>query len=78
MKISSMTPRAEIEFPVYFKKNFERATSGSFLSLKSLPFLFLDLTNTVGRRYKKTPTPWRSAGLVDDSNIYEWEITIVG
>ena len=27
---------------------------------------------------QKKPEPWYSAGLVDDSNIYEWEITIIG
>jgi ubiquitin-conjugating enzyme E2 G1 len=27
---------------------------------------------------QKKPEPWYSAGLVDDSNIYEWEVTIIG
>jgi len=30
------------------------------------------------REIQKKPEPWYSAGLVDDSNIYEWEITIIG
>ena len=30
------------------------------------------------KEIQKKPEPWYSAGLVDDSNIYEWEITIIG
>jgi hypothetical protein len=27
---------------------------------------------------QKKPELWYSAGLVDDANIYEWEVTIIG
>ena len=36
------------------------------------------LTTLVEQEIQKKPEPWYSAGLVDDSNIYEWEITIIG
>lgn len=47
-----------------------RQNNGVFLNIKLLPSLFSELN--------KNPVEGFSAGLIDDNDIYRWEVLIIG
>jgi hypothetical protein len=66
---------------------FETAAEGNLPSNKYCVYCpcpaclwlsYFQQTLTDLQEIQKRPEPWYSAGLADDSNIYEWEVTIIG
>jgi hypothetical protein len=60
------------------RNSFETTTPCTSPSLSFSPQIHVTDLTFCSQEIQKKPEPWYSAGLVDDSNIYEWEITIIG